>query len=201
VLHQILRWCFNFSAVSHGTNRASQIASQKSKLLTQALETDFPSLISQDRFTYDLLHESALDGIPRTARPVLHSRALDALTCTDTPPSALARHAEEARRPDAELKHRLEAGVQAAQLHLFEEARAQFSLARQGLNQRSSELRLVDTAPIVDLYTRFVSGQPVSNEFDLAKEIFGQVVTLIVQRSTSELTVNGQDALSAAASS
>ncbi len=120
-------------------------------------ELEQAGVMRLDRFTHDLLAETVLDGIPRSAGTVLHARVLAALEADqdnlNTPAAALAQHALMAAQPEAIVRHSLKAGDEAFRLYAMIDAVEHYERAQAAL---LSSAHLLERLPVPDrhrLYT------------------------------------------------
>lgn len=161
-------------------------------LAAQVLEADALSLadaseeledagvMSLDRFTHDLLAEAVLDGIPRSARAVLHARALAALesrqVADNVPAATLARHAMLAALPEAIVRHSLAAGEEAFRLYAMSEAVEHYERAQAAL---LSNARLLERLPPTDrqrLYTNLGYALDYLNQHERSRHAYERLL-------------------------
>jgi DNA-binding SARP family transcriptional activator/tetratricopeptide (TPR) repeat protein len=120
-------------------------------------ELEQAGVMRLDHFTHDLLAETVLDGIPRSARTVLHARALAALEsdqeALNIPAATLARHATMAALPEAIVRHSIKAGDEAFRLYAMSEAVEHYERAQAALLSNAGLLERLPPADRQRLYT------------------------------------------------
>ncbi len=121
-------------------------------------ELEQAGVMRLDRFTHDLLAETVLDGIPRSARTVLHARALAALEADqdnlNTPAATLAQHASMAAIPEAIVRHSIKAGDEAFRLYAMSEAVEHYERAQAAL---LSSAHLLERLPAPDRHRLYAN--------------------------------------------
>ncbi len=74
--------------------RAAKVLEANQIHLAEASEElEVNGFVRQDRFTHDLLYETALGEIPRSAKVLLHSRVVDLLVGIEAPAATIVNHA------------------------------------------------------------------------------------------------------------
>jgi DNA-binding SARP family transcriptional activator len=100
--------------------RAAKVLEADQLVLAEASEElEVVGIVRANRFTHDLLFEASYEGVPKAAKPLLHSRVLDVFEDGSVPAAVLADHAMQAGRFVEEFRLRFDAGVSASQLQAF----------------------------------------------------------------------------------
>ncbi len=159
---------------------AAQMLEADALMLADASEElEDAGVMRLDRFTHDLLAEAVLDGIPRSARVVLHARALAALEARhsgNVPAARLARHATLAALPEAIVRHSLSAGDEAFRLYAMSDAVEHYERAQAALLSNAGLLERLPPPDRQRLYTNLGYALDYLNEHERSRHAYERLL-------------------------
>ena len=162
--------------------RAAKVLEADQLVLAEASEElEWMGIVRANRFTHDLIFEASYEGVPQAAKPLLHSRVLDALQTSNIPAAILARHANAAGRIEDEFRYSYIAGTEAFNLRIVNESIKFLERSRQIFIEKSDKFNLLinlTSDEISNLYSDLIEYYSYKNDLENGKQCHEEAIKI-----------------------